>query len=135
MKKAKKIVYWISTLWLCLGMVSTGIMQLQKVKAEGAVAPPGVDGIVHLGYPVYLLTLIGVWKLLGVAALLIPRTPLLKEWAYAGFFFLVTGAIVSHAAAGDPAIENMPALLLLALTVLSWYTRSDDRKIQQAQPA
>jgi uncharacterized membrane protein YphA (DoxX/SURF4 family) len=86
MTKRNKIIYWISTIWLALGMLATGTLQLFKANAEGALAPPGVYGITHLGYPVYFLTILGVWKILGVAALLIPKFPLLKEWAYAGFF-------------------------------------------------
>jgi hypothetical protein len=129
MTKRNKIVYWISTIWLALGMLSTGTLQLFKVKAEGAVSPPGVYGITHLGYPVYFLTILGVWKILGVVALLIPKFPLLKEWAYAGFFFAMSGAVFSHIASGDSMTENVPALLLLILTVLSWYFRPADRKI------
>src|SRR5882762_2913949 len=129
MTKTNKIIYWIATLWLASGMLSTGALQLFKVKAEGALAPPGVYGITHLGYPVYLLTVLGVWKILGVVAVLIPGFPLLKEWAYAGFFFDMSGAIFSHIAVGDPIIEIPPSLLLLILTVVSWYFRPADRKI------
>jgi len=129
MTKRNKIIYWISTIWLASGMLSTGTLQLFKVKAEGAVAPPGVYGITHLGYPVYFLTILGVWKILGVVALLIPKFPLLKEWAYAGFFFAMSGAVFSHIASGDSMTQNVPALLLLILTVISWYFRPADRKI------
>jgi hypothetical protein len=129
MTKRNKIIYWISTIWLASGMLSTGTLQLFKVKAEGAVAPPGVYGITHLGYPVYFLTILGVWKILGVVALLIPKFLLLKEWAYAGFFFAMSGAVFSHIASGDSMTENVPALLLLILTVISWYFRPADRKI------
>jgi hypothetical protein len=132
MTKRNKIIYWIATLWLASGMLSTGILQLFKAKAEGALAPPGVYGITHLGYPVYFLTILGVWKLSGVAAVLIPKFPLLKEWAYAGFFFVMSGAIYSHIAVGDPAKELIPGLLLLFLTVLSWHFRPADRKIASA---
>ncbi|MCD6010675.1 MAG: DoxX family protein [Flavipsychrobacter sp.] len=128
MSKRNKIIYWIATIWLSAGMLATGIQQLLKVKLEGVLSPPGEYGITHLGYPVYFLTIIGVWKILGVIALLIPKFPLLKEWAYAGFFFLLTGAIFSHIAVGDPAGENFPAVLLLALTVISWYLRPPGRK-------
>jgi hypothetical protein len=69
---------------------------------------------------------------LGVAALLITKFPLLKEWAYAGFFFLLTGAVYSHIAVGHSASELFPALLLLILTVVSWYFRPADRKIISA---
>ena len=126
MTKKIKVIYWISTLWLALGMLSTGLVQLLKMKAEGGAS---VDGITHLGYPVYFLTILGIWKLLGVAAVLSPKSPLLKEWAYAGFFFAMTGAIFSHLAVGDPAKEMLPALLLLVLTVVSWYFRPANRKV------
>ena len=129
MTKRNKIIYWIATIWLATGMLSTGIFQLFRAEAEGALAPPGVYGITHLGYPVYLLTILGIWKILGVVAVLIPRFPLLKEWAYAGFFFLTSGAIFSHIAVGDPVKEIFPSLLLLTMTVVSWYFRPANRKI------
>jgi len=125
MTKRNKIIYWIATIWLALGMISTGAVQLFKVK-EGQ---GGLDSIIHLGYPVYILTLLGIWKVLGVIAVLIPKLPLLKEWAYAGFFFVVSGAIFSHIAAGDAVSSIFPALLLLILTFLSWYFRPADRKV------
>lgn len=129
MKKRDKIIYWIATLWLALGMVSSGIIQLLKLKGEGSVAPPGVYGITQLGYPVYFLTIIGVWKILGVIALLTPRFPLVKEWAYAGFFFIMSGAIVSHIAMRDSFNDIFPSVLLLVLTLVSWYFRPADKKI------
>lgn len=121
--KAGKIIYWVATLWLALGMVSTGLGQLLGFKGQG-----GADMVVHLGYPLYVLTILGVWKMLGVVAVLIPKFPLLKEWTYAGFFFVMTGAMYSHIAAGDPIVELFPSLLLLVLTVVSWYFRPADRK-------
>lgn len=126
MEKRNRIIYWIFTAWLALGMTSTGIVQLMKVKEE-------VDMFAHLGYPEYLLTMIGAWKILGVVAVLIPGFPLLKEWAYAGFFFCMTGAIVSHMALGDPIGEVAPPLLLLVLTVISWYFRPASRKLIPVQ--
>ncbi len=120
--KKTKIIYWISTLWLALGMLSSGIVQLFQVKME-------VDFITHLGYPVYFLTILGIWKILGVAALLAPKFPLLKEWAYAGFFFVMSGAAFSHIVIGDSTNEMVPSLLLLTLTVISWYCRPANRKI------
>jgi hypothetical protein len=125
MTKRNKIIYWIATLWLALGMVSTGAVQLLKAK-EGQ---GGLDMVSNLGYPAYILTILGVWKLLGVVALLIPKFPLVKEWAYAGFFFVMTGAIFSHVASGNSISEIFPALLLLALTMISWYFRPADRKM------
>lgn len=128
MSKRNKIIYWIATIWLSLGMVSTGLMQLMHVQGNGD-SPPGVAGIVQLGYPEYFLNIIGAWKLLGATAILLPGFPLVKEWAYAGFFFLMTGALVSHISIGDAFVHNFPALLLLALTIVSWYFRPDNRKI------
>jgi len=125
MTKRNKIIYWIATIWLSLGMISTGVVQLFKTN-EGQ---GGLDMIIHLGYPAYLLTILGTWKILGVVALLIPKFPLLKEWAYAGFFFITSGAIFSHIAAGDKIVELVPALLLLVLTVVSWYFRPAGRKV------
>ena len=125
MKKSHKIIYWIATLWLSLGMVATGVAQVLKMKAgQGAL-----DQITHLGYPVYLLTILGIWKLLGVGAVLMPKFPLVKEWAYAGFFFVTTGAIASHLISGDPVTAILPALLLLVLTLVSWYFRPAERKL------
>ena len=89
--------------------------------------------ITQLGYPVYILTILGIWKALGVVVLLIPKFPLVKEWAYAGMFFLMTGAAFSHIAAGS-VNEIYPSLLLLALTGISWYFRPADRKIVSVTP-
>lgn len=127
MKKRNTIIYWIATLWLSLGMVSTGIVQLIKMEEE-------VTNITHLGYPVYFLSILGVWKLLGVVAVLIPKFSLLKEWAYAGFFFAMTGALLSRMAIGDPMNSMLPALLLLFLTAVSWYFRPADRKTISLNP-
>ena len=124
MSKRNKIIYWIATIWLALGMVATGSVQLFKAK-EGQ---GGVDMMTHLGYPVYMLTLLGIGKLLGVIAVLIPKFPLLKEWAYAGFFFIMSGAIFSHIASGDVINAIFPSLLLLILTVISWYFRPASRR-------
>jgi hypothetical protein len=122
MSKRNKILYWVSTVWLALGMASTGVVQLIGVDEEVAM-------MAHLGYPVYFLKLLGIWKILGVVAILVPRFSLLKEWAYAGFFFAMSGAIVSHIVSGDGAKENFGPALLLSLTVVSWYFRPDSRKL------
>jgi hypothetical protein len=122
MTKRNKIIYWVATIWLALGMVSTGIVQLLKLKEEA-------DMFAHLGYPLYFLTILGSWKILGVVAVLMPKFPLLKEWAYAGFFFAMTGAIFSHIAAGDGAADFFGPSLLIILTVVSWYFRPADRRM------
>lgn len=122
MTKRNKIIYWIATIWLALGMLSSGIVQLLKVKEE-------TEMMAHLQYPLYFLTILGIWKILGVITVLIPKFPLLKEWAYAGFFFTMSGAVFSHVACGDGAKEFFGPILLLVLTVVSWYFRPADRKI------
>lgn len=123
MKRYRHIVYWISTIWLTMGMTATGFFQLIRRKEE-------VEMFQNLGYPGYLLTIIGIWKLLAVVSILVPRSPLLKEWAYAGFFFVMTGAVFSHIVSGDGARELFGPVLLLVLTLLSWYTRPAERRIQ-----
>ncbi|GAB3273680.1 DoxX family protein [Larkinella harenae] len=125
MTKRNTIVYWVATAWLSLGMLSTGMVQLLNIKEE-------VDLMTRLGYPAYMLTLLGVWKLLGVVALLIPKFPLLKEWTYAGFFFAMSGAVFSHLVSGNPVTEIAGSLLLLILTVISWYFRPASRKVRTA---
>ena len=122
MSKRNRIIYWIATIWLSLGMVSTGVVQLLKHEQEVALFN-------QLGYPPYLLTILGVWKILGVIAVLIPAFVVLKEWAYAGFFFAMTGAAISHIVMGNAFGDIAPSLLLLALTLISWYFRPPNRKI------
>ncbi|MFD1771236.1 DoxX family protein [Sphingobacterium suaedae] len=124
MKKRNKIIYWIATVWLALGMTSTGVVQLLKMPEE-------VESLAKLGYPVYLLTILGGWKILGTIAVLMPRCPLVKEWAYAGFFFAMTGAILSHLAMREAFSSILPSLLLLVLTALSWYFRPASRTLRQ----
>lgn len=125
MSKAVKITYWVVTIWLSLGVLSGGIFQLMRM--EDAVA-----NFVRLGYPVYVLTILGVWKILAVIAILIPKFPILKEWAYAGLFFLLSGALVSHIAVSDPFADTFPSVLTLVLTGVSWYLRPANRKVTTA---
>jgi len=103
-------------------MLSTGTVQLLKLQAD-------IDLMTRLGYPIYLLTILGIWKILGVVAVLIPKFPVLKEWAYAGFFFAMSGAVSSHIASGNSVNEIFGPSLLLILTVVSWYFRPANRKI------
>lgn len=125
MNKTHKIIYWVATIWLSLGMVSTGVVQLIKMDEE-------VTNFTNLGFPLYLMTIIGIWKLLGVVAILMPKLALLKEWAYAGFFFTMTGAIVSHLFVNDPMVSLFGPTLLLVLTIVSWYFRPTSRRVISA---
>ncbi|HLP54743.1 MAG TPA: DoxX family protein [Fluviicola sp.] len=121
MSKTAKITYWVSTAWLALGMLSTGIVQLIGMEEEAAKFQ-------SLGYPLYLMSIIGVWKILGVIVVLLPKLPVAKEWAYAGFFFCMSGAAVSHIVSGSPLSEIFPSVLLFVLTIVSWYFRPASRK-------
>ncbi len=120
--KTKKIIYWIATRLLALGMTASGVQQLLQIGGY-------VEIIASLGYPPYLLPILGVWKILGVIAVLMPRFPLVKEWAYAGFFFAMSGAATSHFVMGQPFTEAIPSLVLLTATVVSWYFRPENRRL------
>ena len=126
MTKRNKIIYWIATIWASLGMLSTGAVQLFKMEGNG---PGSLASMTKLGYPEYFVTFLGIAKVLGVVVLVIPKFPLLKEWVYAGFFFMMSGAIFTHIAAGNSMSEIIPSLLLLILTEISWYFRPADRKL------
>lgn len=126
MKKSHKIIYWIATALLAIGMLQSGIFAVLRTKQW-------IDLVTALGYPVYFLTILGVWKILGVIAILIPGFPRLKEWAYAGFFFAMTGALFSHMACGDFAVKSIMGPSFQALfVVLSWYFRPAARKMSAA---
>lgn len=123
MTKRNKIIYWIATGLLAIGMLQSGIFALIRNDEWVGIAT-------GLGYPVYLLTILGIWKVLGVIAILAPRFPLVKEWAYAGFFFAMTGALASHIAVGhtDPKAIAGPLSQILFIG-FSYYFRPDDRKL------
>jgi uncharacterized membrane protein YphA (DoxX/SURF4 family) len=120
-QRSKTVLYWIFTGFLAFAMLAQGFTQVLQVQGY-------VDMIVKLGYPLYLLTVIGIWKILGVIAILIPRYVLLKEWAYAGFFFVMSGALFSHLANRDPILDILPSVFLLMVIFGSWYWRPIDRK-------
>ena len=122
MKKRNKILYWIATIFLAFGMLAGEVQQMLQIGGY-------VDIAGQLGYPLYLLSILGVWKILGAVAVLIPKAPLVKEWAYAGFFFAMSGAAISHIAMGQSLNAIFPSFVLLIVTVLSWYFRSADRKL------
>ena len=118
----RTIGYWITTSLVAAVCVIGG--------AVDAAAPPGaVAFLAHLGYPAYFATLIGVWKVLGGLAVLAPRLPRLKEWAYAGIVFDLTGAAFSHAAVGDAASFVIMPLVLVALASASWALRPQSRRL------
>ena len=124
MNKRNLIIYWISTVFVSFGMLSSGIMQLLKIKDASEI-------VINLGYPSYFLSIIGVWKILAVIAILIPRFTLLKEWAYAGLFFVMTGAFLSHLAFGNYGLKELIGPVMQTIFILlSWYFRPDNRKLK-----
>ena len=120
--KMKAIGYWTTTAILAFALLSGGAAQL-------AHKPETLEGMMHLGYPLYFVTILGFWKVLGAIALLAPRFPRLKEWAYAGIFFEMTGAAASHAACGDAAWHVIVTLIFAVLTVASWALRPQSRTL------
>ena len=126
----KLIGYWTATSIVAFELVIGGVTEVVHGREVLVVGDPVVQVITQLGYPVYLLTILGVWKLLGAIALLIPRFPRLKEWAYAGIFFNVTGAAASHIVMRDYGIYAFHVLVNLFLAVLvlvSWALRPQSR--------
>ncbi|BDI28940.1 hypothetical protein CCAX7_009910 [Capsulimonas corticalis] len=120
-------IYWCATIILAFVLLSGGA-------AEIAHRPETVAGMTHLGYPLYFTVILGVWKLLGGAVILAPRLPRLKEWAYAGAVFDLTGASVSHAVCGDNAAHLAVPLFFTACALVSWALRPESRRIGTLVP-
>ncbi|MBO0936352.1 DoxX family protein [Fibrella sp. HMF5335] len=127
MNKRYNLIYWVATGLLAVGMVAQGVAQVVHTAGYAAI-------MTHLGYPLYFLTIIGTGKLLGTVAILLPGFQLLKEWAYAGFFFVMSGAATSHLATGESVTAVLPSLVLLSLIVVSWQFRPADRKVSSLNP-
>jgi len=122
MEKRKLIWYWVITGLLSFCIFFGGLAQTLQLQQT-------IDGFKPLGYPTYFISLIGVWKMLGVIAILITGFKLLKEWAYAGIFFTMTGAVISHLASNDIKPQIIAPFVLAIFAVLSWYLRPANRKI------
>jgi len=123
--KARTIGYWVATGLLGFAFAAGGLGDLSR-------SPEVMEGMTHLGYPAYFATILGAWKVLGAVALLVPRFPRLKEWAYAGIIFDLTGAAASHAASGDSVGKVITPLVLVAIAAASWALRPESRKLASA---
>jgi uncharacterized membrane protein YphA (DoxX/SURF4 family) len=136
-RKAKVIGYWATTTVIALELLAGGVTDLAHGGTNIVAGQPVVEVFAHLGYPVYLLTILGVWKLLGGITLLAPRFPRLKEWAYAGAFFVYTGAAASGVVRGgdDPATLIWGPLLFAIITLASWALRPQSRILGVLFPA
>lgn len=129
MSRARTIAYWATTGVLVAGLLGSGIQQLTGLEAPGAIAPAYAWGMAELGFPSYLMTILGIWKILAAVVLVAPGIPVIKEWAYAGCFFLLTGAMFAHFATGGAWYDYLPALFLLVLEAASWILRPGTRRI------
>lgn len=127
----KLIGYWATTAFVAFELLVGGLTDLVHGGVMLVAGDPVVGILTHLGYPVYLLTILGVWKLLGGMVLLAPGVPRLKEWAYAGAFFVYMGAVTSGLVVGrdDPGTFIWPALILGVLTMASWALRPPGRTL------
>lgn len=123
----RPVGYWLATAAVAGELGLGGIWDIARL-------PFVANLVTHLGYPSYFLVLLGIWKVLGAFALLIPGRPLLKEWAYAGAFFTYTGAIVSHLTTGYALSEVSLLAILTALTMLSWALRPSSRRTVRQTP-
>jgi DoxX-like family len=118
-----RVVYWIATILFVLPLAWSAVLYFTE-------APKMVETMTHLGYPLYFMKILGTAKLLGVAALLYPGFPRLKEWAYAGFTFDLIGAFCSHLASGDPIYIALVPIGFLALLAISyWCWKAPDRHV------
>jgi hypothetical protein len=118
----RSLAYWLATAAVAGELGLGGSWDMARLPAVARL-------VTHLGYPTYFLVLLGSWKVLGAVALLIPGRPLLKEWAYAGAFFVYTGAMASHLTTGYALGELVLLAPLAALTVLSWALRPETRRL------
>jgi hypothetical protein len=121
----KTIAYWATTSLFCAVLGFSGVAHTTRLDTL-------VESMTGLGYPVYVMTIIGIAKLCGVVALLAPGRPLLKEWAYAGFTFNLIGATASHVFVGDPLSETLPPVVLLGLGAASYFLRPRARRLPRA---
>jgi uncharacterized membrane protein YphA (DoxX/SURF4 family) len=108
-----KAAYWIFTVLCALPMLASGI-------GFSISVPFAIQGMAHLGYPLYIIRFLGVAKILGAVAILTGLSRRLKEWAYAGFVFDLIGAAYSHFQSGEGAKAPGP-LIILAFTLFSYF--------------
>jgi len=123
----KMVTYWVVTVLIALETLVGGVTDLIHGRSILVAGPPVADVVTHLGYPLYFVRIIGVWKVLGGIVLLVPGYPRLKEWAYAGIFFELSGAAVSWLAYEHNVGEAVVPMVLALLALVSWALRPQDR--------
>ena len=119
---ARTVAYWATTAFVVFNLLSGGLAELMQLKGN-------IEGMQALGYPLYVMTILGVWKVLGSVALLAPRFPRLKEWAYAGIFFNMTGAAISHLVVRDEAWHVYYTASVAVVSLISWALRPESRTL------
>jgi len=124
--KRKLVAYWICTVIIALLIGSGGAAQALRV-------PQNVEGMTALGYPLHFIVLLGVWKVLGALTLLAPGLRLVKEWAYAGIFIDLSGAVVASAANGAAAFHIIAPIVLIGILAASWALRPESRRLSRAK--
>ena len=117
-RMSKRGIYIGSTSLLVLEILAGAFMDRAHLQYV-------VQDVRSIGYPIYVLYIVGVWKVLAVGALLWPKLPRLREWAYAGVFFEMSGAVESHVLAGDPVSKYAAPLVFTFLTLVSWWFQPD----------
>jgi uncharacterized membrane protein YphA (DoxX/SURF4 family) len=132
--KMKVIGYWVTTILIALETLAGGFTDLMHGRANIFNGPYVADVVTSLGYPVYVLMILGVWKIPGAITLVVPGFLRLKEWAYAGIVFELTGAAVSQAVRGRPG-DIIAPLVLLGLAISSWALRPPSRTLGVIFPA
>jgi hypothetical protein len=125
---ARVIVYWLLTVLVAFEMAAGALWDLLHIEYVRVI-------LAHLGYPMYLLDILGVWRIPCALALFVPRFPRLKEWAYAGAIFNYTGAAASHLLAGGHTGLWVGPLVLTLFTFVSWALRPPSRRLARAAPA
>jgi hypothetical protein len=124
----RRVIYITSTSVLVLEILAGAFMDL-------AHFPLVVEDVLSIGYPTYVLYIVGVWKILAVGALLWRRLPRLREWAYAGVFFEMSGAVASHVLVGNPIGKFAAPSAFTLLTLVSWWFQPDRETPWIRQPA
>jgi hypothetical protein len=119
--------YWLLTVSVAFELAAGALWDLFRIEYVRVA-------LVQLGYPLYLLFILGVWRIPGALALLVPRFPRLKEWVYAGAFFEYTGAAASHLLAGDHGGQWVGPLIFSGFTMLSWALRPASRRLPNVVP-
>src|SRR5712664_5025256 len=116
--RARKFIYWVTTVFVATAFLVTGIGNLVPIAHIA-------QDMRHLGYPPYFLNILGAWKILGAVAIVFPRVPRLKEWAYAGMIFDLTGAAISRSASGDNITMVIVPIAIASLVLISWALRPE----------